>query len=326
MSQILSQDEVDALLNGLGGGAIEAETDQPMPEDGVIKYDFTNQDRIVRGRMPTLEMIHDRFVRIFRSTISGSLRRAVDVSVANSDITKFGEFIRSLPVPTSLHLFKMDPLKGWGVLVLEGRLVFALVESYFGGQGGSHFKLEGREFTPIEQSIIKKVVEMVLADYKVSWNPVHPVSVEFVRSEVNPQFINVVPPSDVVTRVELELEFEDATGRMLFCLPYSTLEPIKDKLRAGFQSESFDVDTAWIKRFGEQLKEAPVDVRVELGRTKLRGRDLLHLQAGDVLTLDRDASAALTVFVAGVPKMLARPGTFKGSHAVQIVDRIALRR
>jgi flagellar motor switch protein FliM len=181
MAQVLSQEEVDALLTGLGGGTIEAETDQPPSPDGIVVYDFANQDRIVRGRMPTLDMIHDRFARLFRTSISGSLGHPVDVSIVNSEITKFGDFMRGLPLPTSLHLFRMEPLTGLGVLVIEGKLVFALLDSYFGGRGGSYFKLEGRDFTPIEQNIIKKVVDLVLGDYRQSWRPVHSISVDFVR-------------------------------------------------------------------------------------------------------------------------------------------------
>ncbi|MCX7014520.1 MAG: flagellar motor switch protein FliM [Candidatus Sumerlaeota bacterium] len=318
MAQILSQEEVDALLTGLTGGAIEAETDQPRSAEAVIPYDFTNQDRIVRGRMPTLEMIHDRFTRLFRTTISGSLRRAADVSIVNSEIVKFGDFIRGLPVPTSLHVFRMEPLKGFGVLVVEGKLVFALVECFFGGRGGSLFKLEGREFTPIEQKVIKRVVDLILEDYRVCWKPVHPVSVEFVRSEINPQFVNVVPPSDVVTTIECELELEEAAGRFIFCLPYSTLEPIRDQLRAGFQSENFEVDNAWMDRLRMRLREAPVDVRVQLGTASLRGRDLLRLQAGDVIPLNEDRSTPLKVFVEDMLKFRGKPGSHNGNRAVQI--------
>lgn len=321
MAEILSQDEVDALLNGLTGGTIEAETDEPASKGGASSYDFTNQDRIIRGRMPTLEMIHDRFARIFRTTISASLHRSVDVAITGTALTKFGEFIRSLPVPTSLHLFKMEPLKGRGVLVVEGQLAFALVETYFGGHGGSRFKLEGREFTSIEQRIIRKVVDMVLSDYGDSWNPVHPVNIEFLRSETNPQFVNVVPPSDVVTVVDCELEMEGVSGRLIFCLPYSTLEPIRDKLRAGFQSESMEVDAAWLERLKSQLKGANVEVRVELGRTTLRGREVLDLQPGDIITLGEDYKRPLTIYFGGLPKLVGVAGSHSGKRGVQILGR-----
>jgi len=326
MAQILSQEEVDALLSGLSGGAIEAETDQPGAADGILPYDFTNQDRIVRGRMPTLEMIHDRFARMFRASISGSLRRAVDVSIVSSEATKFGEFMRGLPVPTSMHVFKMDPLKGLGVLVIESRLVFSLVECYFGGRGGTMFKLEGREFTPIEQRVVKRVVDLALSDYRASWNPVHPISVEFVRSEINPQFVTVVPPSDVVAIVECELELEEASGRVVFCLPYSSLEPIRDKLRTGFQSENLEVDTAWINRFKNRVKEAPVDIRVQLGTAVIRGRDLMNLQPGDVITLNEDRASPLRVFIEDMVKFAGKPGSYRGSRAVQITRMIPPKR
>lgn len=326
MAQILSQDEVDALLTGLTGGTIEAETDEAPPEDGVVKYDFTNQEKIVRGRMPTLEMIHDRFARMFRTSISGALRRPVDVSIINCETVKFGDFLRGLPVPTSLHMYKMEPLKGWGILVIEGKLVFALVECFFGGRGSSSYKLEGRDFTPIEQRMIKRVVDLVLHDYRASWQPVHPVSVEFVRSEINPQFVNVVPPSDVVTTIECELELEDASGRLLFCLPYSTLEPIKDKMRAGFQSESFEVDLQWMRRFEERLKETVVEVVVRLGSATITSRDLINLQVGDVITLNEDISKPADVYVERILKLNGRTGSYKGNQAVQVSKWIPLKK
>lgn len=318
MSKILSQDEVDALLKGMSGGEIEVETDAGPGADGVVVYDLTNQDRIIRGRMPTLEIINDRFARLFRTTLSSALRKIVDMTTTSVDMVKFGEFMRSLPVPTSLHIFKMDPLRGHAIFVLESKLVFNLVETFFGGAGGGEVKIEGRDFTAIEQQLTRKVVMMSLKDMEQAWKPVHELSMVYQRTEINPQFASIVPPSDVVIVVKFELEMEHTAGTITVCIPYSTVEPIRSKLYAGFQSDQLEVDHEWMRRFRVQLKEAQVDVTVELGRTLLRSGDLLRLKVGEVLALDKDVNEALVAMVEGVPKFKGRAGMSRGNKAFKV--------
>lgn len=322
MNKILSQDEVDALLRGMTGGEIEVETDASPDADGVIVYDLTNQDRIIRGRMPTLEIINDRFARIFRTSISAALRKVVDISTTSIDMIKFGEFMRSLPVPTSLHIFRMEPLRGHAIMVIETRLVFNLVDSFFGGDGKSDIKIEGRDFTPIEHRVTRRVVEMVLADLEKAWRPVHEVSLVYHRSEINPQFAGIVPPTDVVVVVKFDLEMEQAAGTIIVCIPYSTLEPIRNKLYAGFQSDQLEVDHEWMLRFKKQLGSAVVNMTVVLGNTIISGGELLALKPGDTIQLDQDVSDHITVNVEGVPKFKGVPGLVEGNQAVKITDRI----
>ncbi|MBW1711687.1 MAG: flagellar motor switch protein FliM [Deltaproteobacteria bacterium] len=324
MSKILSQDEVDALLKGMTGGEIEVETDQAPDADGVIAYDLTNQDRIIRGRMPTLEIINDRFARIFRTSISAALRKVVDVSTTSIDMIKFGEFMRSLPVPTSLHIFKMDPLRGHAIMVIETRLVFNLVDSFFGGDGKSDIKIEGRDFTPIENRVTKRVVEMVLSDLEKGWKPVHEVKMVYHRSEINPQFAGIVPPTDVVVVIKFDLEMEQAAGTIIICIPYSTIEPIRNKLYAGFQSDQLEVDLEWMRRFKKQLREAEININVILGNATITGRELLALKPGDVIQLDQDASDPVIALVQGVPKFKGMPGLADGNQAMKITERLTL--
>jgi len=324
MSKILSQDEVDALLKGMTGGEIEVETDQAPDADGVIAYDLTNQDRIIRGRMPTLEIINDRFARIFRTSISAALRKVVDVSTTSIDMIKFGEFMRSLPVPTSLHIFKMDPLRGHAIMVIETRLVFNLVDSFFGGDGKSDIKIEGRDFTPIENRVTKRVVEMVLSDLEKGWKPVHEVKMVYHRSEINPQFAGIVPPTDVVVVIKFDLEMEQAAGTIIICIPYSTIEPIRNKLYAGFQSDQLEVDMEWMRRFKKQLREAEININVILGNATITGRELLALKPGDVIQLDQDASDPVIALVQGVPKFKGMPGLADGNQAMKITERLTL--
>lgn len=318
MNKVLSQDEVDALLRGLTGGEIETETDIDQDDSGVVPFDLSNQDRIIRGRMPVLEIINDRFARLVSNALANAMRKRVDVNPVSIDMSKFGDFMRSLPVPTSINIFKIDPLRGNAILVVDTRLVFALVESFFGG-AGSQPKVEGRDFTPIEQSIIKRVVKILLQNMEISWQPVHDVKIEYVRSEINPQFAAIVPPSDVVVVVSFEVELENAIGSIVICLPYATIEPIRSKLYAAYQSERLEVDHAWIARFKERLLEVPVELKVELGKTSITGRQLLNLEVGDILLLNTDEDDLLPAFVQGVLKFHGKPGYVKGNKAFKVI-------
>ncbi|MES9995227.1 flagellar motor switch protein FliM [Desulfovibrio aminophilus] len=324
MSKILEQDEVDALLRGLSGGDVETESDLPEDDSGVVSFDLANQDRIIRGRMPVLEIVNDRFARLYTNALANTMRKRVDINPISIDMSKFGDFMRSLPVPTSISIFKMEPLRGNALLVVDSRLVFALVENFFGG-AGSQPKVEGRDFTPIEQAIVDRVVKIALSNMEDSWKPVHEVHIEMIRSEVNPQFAAIVPPSDVVIVITFEVELENAIGSLICCLPYATMEPIRAKLHASFQSERLEVDHAWISRFKERLMETPVDMLVRLGRTKITGRQLLQLQEGDILLLDTDEDDLLEAEIESVRKFYGIPGRVKGNKAFQVIKEEPIR-
>jgi flagellar motor switch protein FliM len=317
MSKILNQDEVDALLRGMTGGEVETESDSP-DDSGIVPFDLANQDRIIRGRMPVMEIINDRFARLASNAIGNAMRKKVDVNPVSIDMSKFGDFMRSLPVPTSINIFKLDPLRGNALLVVDTRLVFALVENFFGG-AGSQPKVEGRDFTPIEQVIIGRIVKILLSTMEDAWKPVHEVKIELVRSEINPQFATIVPPSDVVVVVSFEVELENSIGSLIVALPYATIEPIRSKLYASFQTERLEVDHAWISRFKERLMETPVEMVVTLGKTQLSGRQLVNLREGDVLLLDTDTDDLLNAEVQGIRKFSGIPGFVKGNRAFQIL-------
>lgn len=323
MSQILSQEEVDALLRGVSDGEIETEVDDLGDDSGVVPYDLTSQERIIRGRMPTLDIINQRFSRLFRNSLSTALRKVLDVSAVSTDTVKFGEFIKSLPVPASLHIFRIVPLRGFALLVAESKMVFALVDSFFGGSGEAKMKIEGRDFTAIEQKIIKKVVLMLLHDLEKAWIPIHDVEMVFVRSEVNPQFAAIVPPTDVVVVILFEIEMDQISGTMTVCLPYSTIEPIIGKLKAGFQSDQLEVDLTWVRRLRERLAVAEVDVRVKLGTSIISSEEFTELKEGMVLQLDTDVSGELPVYVGGVEKFRGYPGVVRGNKALKISQVLA---
>ena len=309
MNKVLAQDEVDALLRGLSGGEIESEPGVLEDESGIVSFDLANQDRIIRGRMPVLEIVNDRFARLCTNALSNPI---------SIDMTKFGEFMRSLPVPTSINIFKMDPLRGNAIMVVDSRLVFALVENVFGG-AGTQPKIEGREFTRIEQAVVDKIVKIALDNMEESWRPVHDVKLELVRSEINPQFAAIVPPSDVVVVITFEVELDTALGSMILCLPYATIEPIRSKLHASFQTERLEVDHAWVARLKDRLMETPVELKVHFGDTTITGNQLLRMQVGDVLVLDTDVEDLLTCTVAGVDKYQGIAGTVKAMKAFQII-------
>ncbi|MGE4297753.1 MAG: flagellar motor switch protein FliM [Desulfovibrionaceae bacterium] len=318
MSKILAQDEVDSLLRGLSGGEIETETDVPEDDSGIVPFDLSNQDRIIRGRMPVLEIVNDRFARLFTNALSNAVRKRVELNPISIDMTKFGDFMRSLPVPTSINIFKMEPLRGNAIIVVDSRLVFALVENFFGG-AGSQPKIEGREFTRIEQAIVDQVIKLALDNMEESWRPVHEVNLELVRSEINPQFAAIVPPSDVVVVITFEVELENAIGSLVVCLPYATIEPIRSKLHASFQTERLEIDHVWVARLKERLLETPVEIVVHFGKSKISARQLLNLDIGDILLLDTDTDELLDGTVQNVLKFHGIPGTVKGNKAYQII-------
>jgi flagellar motor switch protein FliM len=322
VNQFLSQDEVDALLRGISDGEVETEQDAGSEVSGIQSYDLANQERIIRGRMPTLEIINQKLSRQLRAALSGALRRVVDINALNVDMIKFGEFLKTVPVPTSMHVFRMLPLRGGALLVIESKLVFALIDSFFGGPGSALVKVEGRDFTSIEAHMIQRVAALVFAEMEKAWEPVEPIKIELERSEVNPQFVGIVPPSDIVVVTPFELEMDEARGHITICLPYSMLEPIRGKLVAAFQSERLELDYSWVRRMMRQIELVEVDLSVELGHTEITVQTLLDLQTGDVIRLDQDSDSELIVRVEGVPKFMGLPRVIKQKKALEITTRI----
>jgi flagellar motor switch protein FliM len=270
--------------------------------------------------MPSLDAIHDRFARFFRNTLSTMLRKMVDITPISLDTLKFGNFMRSLPVPSSIHIIKVDPLRGNALVIVETKLVFALIDSFFGGRGAGTMKVEGREFTPIEQRMLHKVVHAAIKELANSWQPVYGLEFAYVRAEMNPQFAGIIPNEDVIVVVQFDVEMDEMSGNIMVCIPYMLIEPIRDRLYATFHSEEkASVDRSWVDRLKGELMGVYVDVDVELGRIRITPRELSSLMAGNVLVLDKDVSDPLVVKVQNLPKFLARPGKIKDNLAVDIM-------
>lgn len=317
MDKILSQDEVDALLRGISKGEVETGAKAADPS-GIRPYDLARQEKIIRGRMATLEIIHEKFSRMYQATLAAALRKVVTVGVTSVETTKFDSFVKSIPLPTSITICKIDPLRGFSLFIVDATLAFLLIDNFFGGKGQSHFKIEGRDFTAIELKVIKKVVTMAFEDLENSWRPVHEVKFQYSRSEVNPQFATIVAPSEVVIVITFEVRIDNAAGNIRHCIPYATIEPIREKLHAGFQSDHLEIDQRWAERFREQLKKSKVKVTVELGTGEITAGDLLRLNVGDVIILERSVMDELVGYVEGVPKFTGRPGFYKGNQAVKV--------
>ena len=323
MSEVLSQGEVDALLRGVGDGDIETETDEaPEEVSGIVPYDLTSQEKIIRGRLPTLDIINQLFSRLFKNTFSTLMRKSVNVSTVSTDTIKFGDFIRSLPVPSSLHIFRMEPLRGHGLIVVESKLVFAVVDTFFGGSGAKEAKITERDFSAIEVRMTKSVILSVLEDWEKAWRPVHTVTTNFVRSEVNPQFAAIVPPTDIVLVILFEIEMENMTGTLTICLPYEAIEPVIPKLKAQFQSEELEVDQVWVRRLRAELLSTDIEIIAELGGTQITPEELMHFKVGDTLILGNDVTDPLILKVEGNPKFKGFPGVSRGNKAIQITEVI----
>jgi flagellar motor switch protein FliM len=319
-TDLLSQDEIDALLHGVDGGDVETETDEPLEEGVARQYDFASQDRIVRGRLPTLEMINERFARYYRTSLFNLLRRSADISVSGVQMQKFSEFVHSLFVPTSLNIIKIAPLRGKALCVLDPKLVFSVVDNYFGGTGRFHTKIEGRDFTPTELRVVQLLLEIIFHDQQLAWKPVLDLNFEYLNSEVNPQFANIVSPSEVVVVTTYSVDLENGGGNMHVCLPYSMLEPIRDLLDAGVQSDQGEKDERWEVAMQEEIQNASVGINSILGKTKLTVRELAELETGDIIALE-DADHVL-LNAAGVPLFKGNLGVSQGNYAVKISEMI----
>jgi flagellar motor switch protein FliM len=323
MNQVLSQNEVDALLSAVSDTKLDGDDGSNDPSrNGVIQYDLANQDRIIRGRMPTLDIIHDRFIRLFRVTLSNALRKMCNLSVNSTGPLKFSEFMNSLPLPSCLNILRLDPLRGAAVMVIESKLLYALVDSFFGGNDVPYTKIEGKDFTPIEIKIARRVVLSAIDDYEKAWEPVYPLKIGYSRTEINPQFVAVVPPSDVVIATTFDVELEKVSGTIKIVIPYATLEPIKSKLSVGFQSEQLEVDFIWINRIKEQIMGTSANILVKLGEADITLHDLLELSPGDIIQLNTDATMPLDILVEGIPKFKGIPGLLKGNRALKIVESL----
>lgn len=317
--EILSQEEVDALLRGVTG---EEDDEAGGADSGAVRsYDIGRQERIVRGRMPTLEIINERFARNLRIGFFNFIRRNAEISVGPVRVQKYSEFIRNLVVPTNLNLVHIKPLRGTGLLIFDPDLVFLVVDNLFGSDGRFHVRVEGRDFTPTEQRIIQKMLEVVFAEYQKAWEPVYPIEFSYLRSEMNTQFANIATPTEVVVAVTFHIELGAGGGDFHVCLPYSMVEPLRDILASTMQADRTEVDNRWVNLMQRQVQAAEVELVATLATAKITLGQILNLKQGDVIMVD--IPEKLVADVSGIPVLECSYGTVSGNYALKVESILA---
>jgi flagellar motor switch protein FliM len=320
VSDLLSQDEIDALLHGVDDVEEEEEEENVSQREGTSDYDFSSQDRIVRGRMPTLEMVNERFARHMRISLFNMMRRTAEVSINGIQMIKFGEYVHTLFVPTSLNMVRFRPLKGTALITMEARLVFILVDNFFGGDGRYHAKIEGREFTPTERRIVQMLLKIIFEDYKEAWSPVMDVSFEYLDSEVNPSMANIVSPTEVVVISSFHIELDGGGGDFHVALPYSMLEPIRELLDAGVQSDKEDTDMRWSKALRDEIMDVPVELSTKFLEVELSLQQIMDFKAGDIIPIEMPDH--ITVLIENLPSFRAKLGRSRDNLALKIESKI----
>lgn len=320
-ADVLSQDEIDALLHGVDDGDVDTDGDEELNDGTARSFDFNSQERIVRGRLPTLEMINERFARNFRVSMFNLLRRQAEIAVGGVQMMKFAEYVHSLYVPTSLNMTKIDPLKGTGLFVIDPKLVFIVVDNFFGGEGRFYNKIEGREFTPTEQRVISMLLEQIFKDLEDAWKPIKPLKIEYQSSEVNPHLANIVSPTEVVVVSTFRVDLEGGGGDLHVTLPYSMIEPIRDLLDAGVQSDVSEVDDRWRLSLRDEIFESKVEVRSHLADVEINLSEINSLKVGDIIPFDMPDQIILEA--EEIPLFRGQIGVSRGNAAVKIIERVS---
>jgi flagellar motor switch protein FliM len=316
--QILSQDEVDALLQGITGESQTLEADE-APQGDVRNYDLSSQERIVRGRMPTMEVVNERFARNIRTGLFNLIRKNPEISIGGIKVQKYSAFLREIVVPTNFNIISVKPLRGSALIVCDPTLVFAVIDALFGGVGKFHTRIEGRDFSATEQRVISRLVGVICDEYKRAWQGIYPLEFEHQRSEMQPQFATIATPREIVITTSFTMEIGETSGTVHFCMPYSMLEPIRDVLYSASQGDSAEPDRRWVNLLTQEIQAAEVELVAELATARATVEQLLSFKAGDFVELDLDP--AIQAKVDGVPVFDCTYGTANKHYAIKI-DRL----
>ena len=311
----LSQEEVDALLEGVTGESQKLV--EEVHERGEVRaYNISSQERIVRGRMPTMEIVNERFARNLRVGLFNFIRRSPEISVGPVTVQRYSAFLRELAVPTNFNIVAIRPLRGSGLIVCEPALVFGVIDTLYGGIGKFQARIEGRDFSATEQRVINRLIDVITDEYKKAWKGIYPLELEYQRSEMQPQFANIATPSEIVISTSFQLEIGEITGAIHFCMPYATLEPIRDVLYSSTQGDSIEVDRRWVNVLTQEIQAAEVTLVAELARADATIEQLLAMKPGDFIELDREPRIQATV--EGVPVFECQYGTHNAKYAIRI--------
>lgn len=313
----LSQEEVDALLEGVTGES-QKSVDEAVDTEGIRSYNISSQERIVRGRMPTMEVVNERFSRNFRIGLFNFIRRSPEISVGPVSVQRYSAFLRQLAVPTNFNIVAIRPLRGNGLVVCEPSLVFGIIDTLYGGVGKYQTRIEGRDFSPTEQRVINRLVDVICNEYKKAWHGVYPLELEYQRSEMQPQFANIATPSEIVVSTAFQLEIGDLAGAIHICMPYAALEPIRDVLYSTTQGDSMEVDRRWVAVLTREIQAAEVTLVAELARADATVEQLLSMKPGDFIELDREPR--IRASIEGVPIFECQYGTHNSKYAIRIEE------
>lgn len=322
MSKVLSQEEVNLLLKEMADldADLEVSEDNEYEQDEVVPYDLTHPDRVIRGHMPTLELIHEHFARLFRQTLSNYMRRPIGVTGRSTEFVNFQDFLKSIAYPTSLNIFRLSPLRGNALLVMERPLAYSFIDLLFGGPGVLEKLPPPQDFTRIETRMIKKIVNSALEDLQEAWRPVAPLKLRFMRMESHPQFIHIAQSSEIVVITTFDIEIHRAPMTLSICMPYTMLDSIRMKLNAGYQGEQIEVNKVFVQRITGSLLRTEANLKINLGSTKVSLRKFLNLSVGDHIVLEQDSDQPLDVLVHNVPKFKGIQGAYKGHRAMKLTD------
>ncbi|OIP96135.1 MAG: flagellar motor switch protein FliM [Thiomicrospira sp. CG2_30_44_34] len=318
MEDILSQDEVDALLKGMGGGDVETENDDSSDGTVATVYDFTNQERIVRGRLPALDIINERFARGFQRNFNEMIMSSVEVTAGEVKIIKMIDYLRNLFVPTSLNIYRINPLNGVSLFTLDSKLIFTAVDMYFGGTGLLPFKIEGREYTPVEMSMVRSILDISSETLRKAWAPVMDIEIDYMHSEMNPKFASIVDATDMIVVSPINVRFEGVEGRVDIVMPYAMLEPVRDKLEEGMSNLQGESDNRWSRTLKEEAKNIEVDLSVNLLELQMNMDDLMKMEKGDIIPIEMPEQ--VTVRAEGIGIVRGKVGESNDRKAVKIEE------
>jgi len=322
MPNILSQDEVDSLLEGITKGKVDTETDVSDISESIEVYDFSMPHCPVNLSLPTLKSINEKLADLLKKDLQALSRAVIDVNLVSTDSVKFNDFCLSISIPSILNIFSIAPLKGDSLVVLENSMVFSFLESLFGGKGERNVKYEGRCFTAIETKIVEKVVKIILGDLQKAWSDIYEVNPVFIRSEMAPQFLGIETPDELMVVFKFEVKLESGSGFINICMPFSSIKPISETLKNNFRSQKVEVDTTWKKYIQKKLLETTVELKCILGKATLKGGELLNLKIDDIILLDQKMGNTVTIKVEDIPKYRGYAGTCNKKKAVKIIEKI----
>jgi flagellar motor switch protein FliM len=322
LSQVLSQEEIDALLKGITEGdvALEPEQAHPSAELEVHPFDLASMARSKKEDLPALQFVYDRFGKALTSALTLFIEREVGVGASKVQNVEYRELTRNLPVPTNMNLVATENLRGFLILIFDAKLIFSVLETIFGGSRLSAPKIEGREFTKIELKVVKKLVDVVLLELEKAWSAVHEIRCKYLRSEMNPNYVTAVAPEEIVSLCELSVTVDDIDSWMKVCVPYSILEPIKSLLVLAPSREDREIKQRWEKQLKGRLLKVPLELTATLGRKNMSLQEFVNLKEGSLIFIDRHVNDPMPLEINNRTRLRGKLGLFKGNKAVKIEE------